>query len=109
MYPSNKTNYIYNTLEVTPIDITIATSHFESLFDPIHANTDKIEQYIYANNILNKLYDEGNPVILCSDTNLLQITRRNIFSRIIDGKMYLLRMDLIHLKNLHTIQGKIQI
>lgn len=70
---------LYDKLEVTPIDITIATSHFESLFDNVNTNVEKIEQYIYANNILNKLYDEGTPVILCSDTNLLQREEKFFF------------------------------
>ncbi|AYV75967.1 MAG: endonuclease/exonuclease/phosphatase family protein [Terrestrivirus sp.] len=76
---NNSKNDIYDKLEVTPIDITIATSHFESLFDNSNMNVEKIEQYIYANNILNKLYDEGNPVILCSDTNLLPQEEKYFF------------------------------
>jgi exonuclease III len=67
----NKSDSLYDNIEITPIDITIATSHFESLFDPVNTNIEKIEQYMFANNLLNKLYDKGNPVILCSDTNLL--------------------------------------
>lgn len=58
-------------------NITVATSHFESQFNAI--NTTKTSQYIYANNILNKLYDMLSPVIFCSDTNILKNEEKYFF------------------------------
>lgn len=82
-YPNSKmgrnllaVNIKYNS----SINITIATSHFESLFDETNSNNVKLEQYMYAQNILNKLYDDGYPVILCSDTNILSNEEKYFFT-----------------------------
>lgn len=69
-------NIVYNS-----INITIATSHFESIFGLI--NTTKTSQYIHAMKLLNKLYDIGSPVIFCSDTNILPSEERYFFKDIL--------------------------
>jgi tyrosyl-DNA phosphodiesterase 2 len=60
-------------------NLTIATSHFESIF--CKKNTVKINQYIHAQNVLDKLYDNNNhnPIIFCSDTNLLDGEEKYFF------------------------------
>lgn len=58
-------------------NITIATSHFESIFNSV--NTVKTSQYIYANRILDKLSDSMTPVIFCSDTNILPTEEKYFF------------------------------
>ena len=53
------------------IEIVIATSHFESLFDKTFLNKEKIKQYEIANNALEIAYQTCKNVILCADTNIM--------------------------------------
>ncbi|AYV84118.1 MAG: endonuclease/exonuclease/phosphatase family protein [Hyperionvirus sp.] len=57
--------------------ITVATAHFESEFRKY--NIIKLKQYMLAQEILNKLYEEYGPVIFCSDTNLLETEEKYFF------------------------------
>lgn len=68
-------------IENKKINFTVATSHFESLFG--FDNQEKLTQYSYAKNILDKLYDEKCPIILCCDTNIMQKEENYFFN---DGK-----------------------
>ena len=68
--------------------IAIANVHFESEFGEI--NPTKIEQFRYVSTILNKLYNDYNNVILCSDTNVMQQEEKsftNIFNKMTDAWM----------------------
>lgn len=58
-------------ISVETMSIVIANSHFESLFKRKSENTEKLEQYKTTKDILNKLYETTNNVILCSDTNVM--------------------------------------
>lgn len=63
---------------VDPQKIVICTSHFESEFKK--NNETKIAQYNEAQQILEELYNEYGPVILCSDTNILEHEEKYFFS-----------------------------
>lgn len=55
--------------EILPLELIIANTHFESLFNG--KNTKKIEQYHVVKEILDTLYKKHKNVIFCADTNIL--------------------------------------
>ena len=83
------TNIVFNNY-----NITIATSHFESQFNMI--NTTKTSQYIYTNNILNKLYDIFSPVIFCSDTNILNNEEKYFFKDNLWDDAYNIKLNTLN-------------
>lgn len=73
LYPDTKMGRGINFITIKKDDtsLTIATSHFESLFDDYNLNLQKIVQYSTAKKLLNMLYDKvNNPIIFCADTNI---------------------------------------
>jgi len=79
-----KINYPYNVklintttnakaeyLTLKNIEIIIGNSHFESLFDKISYNKEKLKQYEMARTTLDSFYQTHGNVILCSDTNIM--------------------------------------
>lgn len=86
-----KIDYPYHTLSddgvsVDKVDIVIANSHFESLFKKICINEGKIEQYMEARELLEKLYLSYNNVILCADTNVMSHEEQKFDEQFIDNK-----------------------
>ncbi|AYV78429.1 MAG: endonuclease/exonuclease/phosphatase family protein [Edafosvirus sp.] len=63
--------------------ITIVTSHFESMFKE-KINQVKIDQFALTIAQLNKLYNKFKSVILCSDTNILENEESFFFNSDID-------------------------
>jgi tyrosyl-DNA phosphodiesterase 2 len=81
-YPYHKiTN---DGISVETMSIIIANSHFESLFRRKSDNTEKLEQYKMTKDILNKLHETTNNVILCSDTNVM-VHEENVLDECFDG------------------------
>ncbi len=58
------------TINIRNKEIQIVTSHFESVFRNNAKN--KIMQYIWCSDVLNKINKTGVSVILCADTNVCQ-------------------------------------
>lgn len=63
---------------IKTINLTIATSHFESLFGAI--NSTKTSQYIHARKTLDSMYDSNNPIIFCCDSNILKNEEQYFFT-----------------------------
>jgi exonuclease III len=69
-YPYHLVNEDGNTVE--NVEIVIANSHFESIFNKNTENEIKIKQYQMANEILESMYNNYKNIIFCSDTNVMQ-------------------------------------
>ncbi len=70
-YPHQIISDNINDTSTNKIEITVANTHFESLFKKNTENKIKLEQYENARIVLDSLYAEYQNVILCSDTNVM--------------------------------------